>query len=107
MSNVDFWSSEQFFARLEVFLKARGWKIFDLGTMTDISAQSLYSLRKRKGLPSLATLCSICDALGVTLTEFFDVDSVRNADAVAISLKVRTLPPKTVADLARLMSHLS
>lgn len=107
MSNVDFWSSEQFFARLEVFLKARGWKIFDLGTMADISAQSLYSLRKRKGLPSLATLCSICDALGVSITEFFDVDSVRNADAVAISLKVKTLSPKTTADLARLVSHLS
>ena len=107
MSNVEFWTSEQFFARLDEHLKVRGWKISDLGIMTDVTSQSLYALRKRKALPSLTTLCSICDAFGVTLTEFFDVDSTRNADAVAIMLKVKTLPPKTVADLARLVSHLS
>lgn len=107
MNNVEFWSSEMFFSRLDAFLKARGWKISDIGNQTDITSQSLYALRKRNALPSLTTLCHICDAFGVTLTEFFDVDSTRNADAVAIMLKVKTLPPKTVADLARLVSHLS
>lgn len=107
MSNVDFWTSEQFFARLDDCLKARGWKLSNLGVLADVTSQSLYALRKRKALPSLASLCSICDALGITLTEFFDVDSVRDADAMAIALKVKTLPQKTVADLSRLVSHLS
>jgi len=107
MSNVDFWTSEQFFARLDDYLHARGWKLSNLGVLADITSQSLYALRKRNALPSLTSLCSICDALGITLTEFFDVDSVRSADAMAISLKVKTLPPKTITDLARLVSHLS
>ena len=107
MSNVEFWTSEQFFARLDEYLKARGWKLSNLGVLADVTSQSLFALRKRKALPSLTSLCSICDALGITLTEFFDVDSVRNADAMAISIKVKTLPKKTVADLARLVSHLS
>ncbi len=107
MSNVDFWTSEKFFARLDAFLKARDWKISDLGNSSDITSQSLYALRKRNALPSLSTLCHICDALGITLMEFFDVDSARTTDAVAVLLKVKSLPPNTVADLAKLVSHLT
>ena len=48
MSNVEFWTSEQFFARLDEYLKARGWKLSNLGVLADVTSQSLYALRKRK-----------------------------------------------------------
>ena len=107
MNNIEFWSSEMFFSRLDAFLKARGWKISDIGNQTDITSQSLYALRKRNALPSLTTLCHICDAIGITLTEFFDVDSAQDADAIAVMLKVKSLPPTTVADLSKLVAHLT
>lgn len=106
MNNVELWTSAKFFSRLDAFLKARGWKISDLGNASEITSQSLYALRKRDALPSLSTLCHICDALGITLMEFFDIDSVQSTDAVAILLKMKSLPEKTVTDLARLISHL-
>lgn len=44
-------------------------------------------MRRKHFLPRIKNLCSICDALGITLNEFFDVEERYNIDNISSQLK--------------------
>lgn len=71
INNCNFWTSEIFFDRLNFFLNDRNWSLYQLCLSADISVDTLYKLRKHHRLPTLRTVCTICDALEISLPEFF------------------------------------
>lgn len=71
INNSKFWTSEIFFDRLNFFLNNRKWSLYQLCLSADISVDTLYKLRKYRRLPTLRTVCIICDALEISLPEFF------------------------------------
>ena len=71
INNSKFWTSEIFFDRLNFFLNNRKWSLYQLCLSADISVDTLYKLRKYRRLPTLRTVCIICDALEISLSEFF------------------------------------
>ena len=62
---------EQITERLKELLKARHMSRYRLTQLTGISQSSLCYLFQKKNVPGLVTLRKICDALGITLAQFF------------------------------------
>ena len=62
---------EQITERLKEMLKARHMSRYRLSQLTGISQSSLCDLFQKKNVPGLVTLRKICDALGITLAQFF------------------------------------
>lgn len=73
-SNIEVWDSEFFFHRLDYFLKKQNMSMHELSCMANTSISALYQTRSRKALPSLQTICTICDVLCIKLWEFFATD---------------------------------
>lgn len=81
-SNSQFWTSEQFFKRLDNLLTEHKMSLCQLSMESEhTSYSSIYKARRKKALPTFQTICSICDALGIPLWEFFDVDKNRTGKA--------------------------
>ena len=107
MNNAELWTSTRFFERLDSFLLAKNWKLTDLGIAADITTQSLYAMRKRHTLPSLTSLCTICDALGISVADFFNLDASDSPSALVIKQRVDALSDEALAALAALMPHIT
>ncbi len=45
--------------------------LYQLSLTANINADTLYKMRKRHTLPNLQTVCLLCDALEISLTDFF------------------------------------
>lgn len=91
MEGDNVWTDIEFFERLDVFLKAKGWSLYQLCNETSVSHQTLYSLRKRSGSPNLQTICSICDALDITVSDFFNDNLALSPESVVIARQVNAL----------------
>lgn len=51
--------------------------MYAISMKTGISQSSLSNLMKRKSVPTFTTLSKICDAFGITLSQFFAEGGVR------------------------------
>ncbi len=57
----------------------KGWTIYQLSNEAGIGQSTLTNMFTRKTLPSITTLTKICNAFGITLSEFFqDEDDADN-----------------------------
>mgnify|MGYP003297414770 CR=1 FL=1 len=49
----------------------RNWSIYRLSVESDVPQSTITNMFNRETLPSIITLSAICNAFGVTLSEFF------------------------------------
>ena len=61
--------------RIEKLIKQKGWSIYKLSLEAGVTNSTLTNMFSRKTLPSITTLSAICDALGITLAQFFADDN--------------------------------
>lgn len=52
----------------------RGWKLSQLATKSGVPQSTLSGLYQRNNVPTIPTLEKLCDAFGITMSEFFDAD---------------------------------
>jgi transcriptional regulator with XRE-family HTH domain len=52
-------------------MKERDWSDYKLSIQAGLSQSTVANIFKRGTAPTIATLTSICDALGITLGQFF------------------------------------
>lgn len=57
--------------RIRFLLRERGWSVYRLAQAAEIPQSTLANLFMRNNVPTIPTLERICDALGITLSEFF------------------------------------
>lgn len=57
--------------RIKALRDERGWSNYRLAREAGISENSLNNLFRRNNLPTIPTLESICNGLGITLSQFF------------------------------------
>ena len=57
--------------KIDELRKQRNWSINYLAMEAGITQSTLSSIMQRKSLPKIETLQSICDAFGITLSQFF------------------------------------
>lgn len=58
-------------ARIKELMKERGWTDYRLAKESGLSQSTISNMFNRSTAPSIQTLQSICDGLGITLSQFF------------------------------------
>lgn len=74
----------------------RGWSLYMLSEKTGITYSTLNSSINRDAPPKIDTLERICEAFGITLSQFFMEDEqveILTADEKTLVSSFRTLPP--------------
>ncbi len=74
----------------------RGWSMYELAQEAGITQSTLTSMMNRGNPPKIETLQNICDAFGITLSQFFIEDE---------SLEVLSKDEKKLLSLYRKLSE--
>lgn len=61
--------------RIDELCKVNGMSKYRLGMMTGVAQSSLSTMMSGKTLPSLGTLDKLCEGLGISIFDFFNVDT--------------------------------
>ncbi len=64
--------------KIDELRKERGWSVNNLAMEAELTQSTLNNLYQRHNEPKLSTLRAICDAFGITLSEFFSSDGEDN-----------------------------
>ena len=57
--------------RIDDIMKERGWSYYKLSIESGLSSSTITSIYRRNTVPSITTLEAICNAFGITLSQFF------------------------------------
>ena len=88
-------------ARIDELRKQRDWSINYLAMEAGLTQSTVNNLYMRQTEPKLSTLRAICDALGITLSDFFKENE--DVDDKLIRM-VKGLSPEKKAALLQLLS---
>ena len=92
-------------ARIEKLKLERGWTDYELAQQSMLTQSTIASIKSRHSPPKLDTLQSICNAFGVTLSQFFLEDEeieILTQQEKSLLESFRKLPPnkqKALRDL--------
>ena len=64
--------------RIEELRIKKGWTLYKLSLEAGLTQSTLTNMFSRKTLPSITTLNAICEAVGISLSEFFASDIDEN-----------------------------
>ena len=71
----------------------RGWSINNLATEAMLTQSTLNNMYQRKNEPKLSTLRALCDAFGITLSEFFRDETVESDIDTLLNERIARLTP--------------
>lgn len=80
--------------RLRRLRKARDLTLEELARATDLSQPFISQIERDIKTPSLGTLSRICEALSISLAEFFSVDFVLQPDVERLVAVAQRLTPQ-------------
>lgn len=66
--------------RINELRNNRGWSIYKLAEESGLTQSTLANMFTRKSNPSIPTLIQLCDAFGITLSQFFDDKELEYSD---------------------------
>ena len=87
----------------------RKWSEFDLAEHADLSQSTISSCYRRNQVPTIPTLEKICNAFGITLSQFFaDAQEplVVSPEQKELLIKFSALPPEVQENLKRLIDSI-
>ena len=58
--------------RIDNLMKERGWSEYRLSIESGLSSSTIANMHRRNTVPSIPTLEAICNAFGITLSQFFN-----------------------------------
>ncbi len=58
-------------AQIDYYLKKKGWTKYELTNQTALSSGTIYEWYNNHFAPSLKNIQTICEAFGISLSEFF------------------------------------
>lgn len=84
----------------------RGWSEYELAKRADIPQSTVSSWSRKHQLPSLMSLSKICDAFGVTMSQFLSEEGLTEVSVEEESLLInfRRLPEEKRTALITLIS---
>lgn len=95
--------------RIDELRNNRGWSLYKLAEEAGLTQSTLINMRTRGTLPSITTLNGICNAFGITLSEFFAEDSnsaVLSSDEAELIATYRRLSYKNKRAVCALIDSL-
>lgn len=87
----------------------RGWTTYRLAEESGITQSTIFNMHSRGTLPSITTLSSVCNAFGISLSEFFaeddkyDLDE-RERELIRYYRKMSCRDKKAVLELSRTLA---
>lgn len=90
-------------ARIDELRKEKGWSVNYLALEAGLTQSTLNNLYSRKTEPKISTLRAICDALGISLADFFKEETSADDELVR---KVKALSPENKAALLQLIGNI-
>lgn len=60
--------------RITELTEERGWSTYKLAQKSGLSSSTIANIYRRHTVPSLSTLETLCDAFGISLSQFFADD---------------------------------
>lgn len=61
--------------RIEELCHERGWTHYRLAIESGIPHSTLHNLLKRSTIPTIPSISKICDAFGISLSQFFNAET--------------------------------
>ncbi len=61
--------------RIDELIEERGWSDYKLSMESGLSISTIANIHRRNTVPSIPTLAAICNAFGITLSQFFYEDT--------------------------------
>lgn len=58
--------------RIDKLMKERNWSDYKLAAESGLSSSTIANIHRRHTVPSITTLEAICNAFGITLSQFFN-----------------------------------
>ena len=92
--------------RIKELLDERNWTMYQLSHRADIPQSTLSNLFARNNAPSIPTLEKICQALGISLAEFFGSKNETNEEEKILK-EWRLLSPKMKKAINELIKELN
>ena len=88
--------------RIEILRKEKGWSINYLAMESGLTQSTLNNLYSRKTEPKISTLRAICEAFGISLSDFFKEDNEEDE----LIRKVRLLSQENKIALLQIVKNL-
>lgn len=92
--------------KIEIMRKEKGWSINYLAMESGLTQSTLNNLYTRKNEPKISTLRAICNAFGITLSDFFREDDEDDNEDELIR-KVKTLSSENKLALLQLLKNIN
>lgn len=77
--------------KIDILRRERGWSINYLATEAMLTQSTVNNIFNRRNEPKLSTLRAICDAFGITLSEFFAEEMTPDDE---LTYRIRALSPE-------------
>lgn len=91
--------------KIDILRKDRGWSINYLAMESELTQSTLNNLYRRNTEPKISTLRSICNAFGISLSEFFKDEGEDNEEDELIK-KVKSLSDINKKALLQLLKNI-
>ncbi len=62
--------------RIDSLMEERNWSDYKLSVESGLSSSTIANIHRRNTIPSIPTLEAICDAFGITLSQFFNEELI-------------------------------
>ena len=94
--------------KINQLCKEKNWTIYKLSEESGVNQSTLSNMFSRKSYPSIPTLAKICDAFGISLSEFFhyDLKSSQTSEEIMLLNDYRKLSNKNKKIVKNLISEL-
>lgn len=91
--------------KIEKYRKEKNWSINYLALEAGLTQSTLNNLYSRHNEPKISTLRSICNAFGITLSEFFYEETQKNEDDELLR-KIKMLSKENKKAIMQIINNL-
>lgn len=93
--------------KIEKLRSERGWSVYKLAEEAGLTQSTLANMFYRNSVPSISTLKQICDAFGLTLSQFFENDDSYTEDEMFLVSRYRRLKDKEKSYINKIVEIMS
>ncbi len=90
--------------KIDKLRKEKGWSVNYLAMEAGLTQSTVNNLYTRRTEPKIPTLRALCDALGITLSDFFKESNQENEDEELIR-RIKSLSPENKKALLQLLKN--
>ena len=93
--------------RIKELMKKKGWKTYTLAMEAGLTTSTLYGVMSGRTQPTIVTIESLCVALNISLSDFFDIDVKTPNELQAINNDYMKLSDKDKELINHLIDYLA